>query len=174
MHVIFSFIRQSNIFLFFLLSFCSFVFECNDLTYKPSSIRLLIIHVFFLEKGFCISFALSLGVITPLCTPVILNKGRWNFCLAFQFDITTYYPIFFYLFFILILFLEKLVLILTGILCPCLSLSTSSAEVVPLISKSTVRLAEATETALAFNLIFEVYCIICTKCSLCYLYIQAM
>lgn len=135
MHVIFSFIRQSNIFIFFLFSFCSFVFECNDLTYKPSSIRLLIILAFFLEKGFCISFALSLGVITPLCTPVILNKGPWNFCLAFQFDITTYYPIFFYLFFILILFLEKLVLILTGILCPCLFLSTSSAEVVPLISK---------------------------------------
>ena len=145
-----------------------------SLSVTTSPISPVAYHSCFLSrKGILYFFFLVFGCNNPTLYPSYFEQGALKFlpCLS-----VWYHHLLppFSLLFILILFLEKLVLILTGILCPCLSLSTSSAEVVPLISKSTVRLAEATETALAFNLIFEVYCIICTKCSLCYLYIQAM
>ena len=76
------------------LSLCSFVFGWNDPTYHLSSIRLFIILFvfFFPERGLGIAFVLSLAVIIPLITPVILSKGAWYFSLVFGCDIPTYYP----------------------------------------------------------------------------------
>ena len=63
-------------------------------TYHPSSIRLFVILVFFffLARGRGIAFVLSLGVTTPLITPVVLSKKAWHFNLYFKCDIPTYYP----------------------------------------------------------------------------------
>ena len=99
LHLIFSFIRQSNKFLLKIvlargLSFCSFFFGCIDPTYEPSSIRLFIIFItFFPAMGLGIAFVLPLSATAPLIIPVILRKGAWHcFCLFFGSDIPTNYP----------------------------------------------------------------------------------
>lgn len=63
------------------LGFGSFVFVCNNPTHNLSSIKLFIIFVAFFgfSKTFGIASVLSLGVMTPLFTPVILTKGAWYF-----------------------------------------------------------------------------------------------
>ena len=63
------------------LGFGSFVFVCNNPTHNLSSIKLFIIFVAFFgfSKTFGIASVLSLGVMTPFFTPVILTKGAWYF-----------------------------------------------------------------------------------------------
>ena len=95
--IIFCFIRQSNKFLFKIdlargLSFCSFVIQCNNPTYNPSSRRMIIILIaFFPARWFGIAFVLSWHVTTPVTTPAFLNKGTWVFSLLFGCNILIYY-----------------------------------------------------------------------------------
>ena len=95
--IIFCFITQSNKFLFKIalargLSFCSFVIQCNNPTYNPSSRRLIIILIaFFSARWFGIAFVLSWHVTTSLTTPAFLNKGAWVFSLLFGCNILIYY-----------------------------------------------------------------------------------
>ena len=80
-HLIFSFIRQPNKFLFKIvlargLSFCSFVFGCNNPTYYPS----------YFEQG-SLTFTFCLLVLT---SPLISSVTSWFFlyllfCFLFSF-----------------------------------------------------------------------------------------
>ena len=47
---------------------------------------------FFFARRLGIAFVLSLGVTTPLITPVTFSKGAWHVCLVFGCDIPVYYP----------------------------------------------------------------------------------
>ena len=79
------------------LSFCSFVFGCNNPTYHPSAIRLFIILiVFFLSsKGAWHCFCLIFGCNNPSYYPSCFKEGRLTFLVLsfFGCDIATFYPL---------------------------------------------------------------------------------
>ena len=134
-------------------------------------------------------FVLSLDLVCDIPTyyPSYLTESFCAYVLVLKFYLI-YLFLFIYLF-LLIFFLGKLVLITTGILRPCpllsrwftVCFSTFNGNMLPLMTledlyrggpayfQSNVSLVEGAETAVAFNLVFEVCYFICIKCSSFYL-----
>ena len=134
-------------------------------------------------------------LIEPLLLLLLLLLLVWDIHFGFGFFnyLFTYIFFFLLLLFWVISFLGKLVLITSGNLHPCpllnstftvcfLALSikislhwwTSWTSTEVAIAKSTASLVEGAETAVPFNLTFQVPYFICIKCSLFYFSIIAM